>query len=266
MAKDYQDNRCIFCNGKGLSKQHLWPNWIGNIIPREENTNHNINIHIDNLLDDVVNIKPQVINRQGHAGTRKLRNVCTICNNGWMSELEQVNKANLTALILGQSILLNKDDLLNIAEWAVMTSYVREFEDLKTKAIKQRDVLYLMKNELPPKNWKIYIGRYQGTEYKMRYRHIGVGYAMINSNYTINMADYEGMNTQYSTFVVGELIIHASCTYIDQPVPDVDGKLLSKLNQVWPLKYKKEINLHDKAAITDIEADNISNTPISQRN
>ena len=52
-----------------------------------------------------------------------INTVCHICNNGWMSQLEQKNVARLKPMLLNMAIALDPGGLKLLAEWAVKTSH-----------------------------------------------------------------------------------------------------------------------------------------------
>src|ERR1035437_6614904 len=87
--------KCIFCGRRNLSKEHFWPEWASALLPRYPD-----NRHVEHLFTVTEKTKlvrpPEVRSRQGHSWTKRLRAVCSECNNGWMSVLENVAKPILT--------------------------------------------------------------------------------------------------------------------------------------------------------------------------
>jgi hypothetical protein len=180
-----------------------------------------------------------------------------------MSELEQVVKPSLKSLILDEEILLTKGNLLNIAEWTVMTAYVREFEDVRTKAISITDIDYLRQNKVPPNNWNIYIGRHIENDYKLRSRHSGHLFALRNQPYPITPSGCSS-NVQYTTFGIGNLVIHASSTSLSsKAVKEIRSSISRKIIKIWPLTFKKDINLKEMPYLTLTELDNLANTGLT---
>ncbi len=65
----------------------------------------------------------------GHATTRKLKYVCRKCNNGWMSIMESVAKPILEPMVLGNSITLDENAQVIIAEWLTLKMILYEHTD-----------------------------------------------------------------------------------------------------------------------------------------
>jgi hypothetical protein len=83
--------RCIFCGGEGLSKGHLFPNWLSQYLAIADPHTPQKRMRIDWLVDkrgEILNSR-KVKYRSGGVGNLKVRAVCRNCNNGWMSVLEQ---------------------------------------------------------------------------------------------------------------------------------------------------------------------------------
>ena len=231
LSKSSKQGKCIFCNGSGLTKQHVWPDWFKNVLPRDGNEHTQfLTRFFNDYPNNTVIIQPDLIKRQGHTGTRKIRNVCVKCNTGWMSNLEEKAKPILISLIFGEQFTLDFDSQLIIASWAVMTSIMGEFTDIKTAAIPHAHRKIFMETNRPPVGWKIWVGRYRGEQWKQRYRHHG--FALLPRN-QVGKVKPE-MNTQSSTFVMGELLIYAtSSTILDI---NIEGDISRKLIPIWPLK------------------------------
>jgi len=105
---------CAFCPAPANSREHLWPDWLNEILPgskrftmRDENKE---------IIGDWV--KPKL--------DWKAKVVCERCNNEWMSELENVHaKPSLTDLILGkQDVPVDRTRANSIALFAFKTAVV----------------------------------------------------------------------------------------------------------------------------------------------
>jgi hypothetical protein len=120
--------RCIFCHGFGLSKEHVLPDWLGEIFPQSSTDTHTVG-EFDwiKILGHGMPIQ-NTTRKQGQAGTRKVRVVCEKnCNNGWLSRLETAAKPVLTALVHGYSRTLPVADQKILATWIAKTTMTAEF-------------------------------------------------------------------------------------------------------------------------------------------
>lgn len=89
MTKEFQSNRpCIFCREPANSREHLLPDWLKKVLPAKEKVIHS---------------------RQVNGGTEqrwtrkpfeeKTKQVCSACNEGWMSTLERRDPLNSVFIV-----------------------------------------------------------------------------------------------------------------------------------------------------------------------
>lgn len=255
LSSNSRQGKCIFCGGFGLTKQHVWPEWIQNVLPRDVKKHTQLIMRHSIIQKDNMIIQPEFVFKQGHPGSRKIRNVCCSCNTGWMSRLEEKAKPYLAALMKNEEIILDTDIQRIISSWIVMTSIMGEFTDIKTVSIPTLHRSMLMETEYPPEGWKIWIGWYRGLEWEQRYRHYGCASV---SREQLGKVQPE-FNTQHSTFVFGELLIHAISTTLPGYNINFTGMIERKLRCIWPIK-EEYINWPPRTALTDEDAMNISDT------
>lgn len=221
---------CVYCGRFDVTKQHVWPDWLMNVLPRDASSNSQQMIDISSPTAGLTVIRPQVVIRRGDPGTRKIRNVCRQCNSGWMSRLESAAKPLLTELILGRQVAIDVNAQCALAAWVTMFCITAEYTDRNHRGIPAADRAALMNSSRPPERWRIFIGRYRGTEWARRYRHCGFKFQRNNG------AEALFGTAQCSTFVVGELAVYACSTSI----PDADvARHLDPANdvalkQIWP--------------------------------
>ena len=99
---------CLFCDNNSGSREHLWPAWI-HARKKFGPIRHKIGARPEKILSD-----PE----------QKIKTVCRICNNGWMSRLESDNIPIIGSMFGDLSIPLDVDQQTTVAEWAVKTSMV----------------------------------------------------------------------------------------------------------------------------------------------
>jgi hypothetical protein len=243
---------CIFCNGTGLTKEHTWADWLRNYLPKGEDSH--------SFFSGIVHpthMESSVKKRQGSARSRKLRIVCKSCNGGWMSDLQQKAKPILIPLINGETVVLDKEKQKIIAAWATMSCMVAEFFSPEKAAISKAEREWLWKNGTAPENWKIWVGNYKRGNW--------VGHWVHNTLPIVDEIDPKlsekktpKPNTQTSTYVVGQLYIHAfSC-----PFPEfvhrcgLSNTGAKKFAQIWPLR--ESMIAWPTNVISDREADNMA--------
>jgi hypothetical protein len=231
-----EQGKCIFCKGTGLSKEHVWPDWLKNVFPREVNNHSQTLIRTSfGSVNKTASVQPEFKSKQGHVGTKTVRNVCAACNNGWMSELEEKNKQTITSLALGEEIVLNSITQQNLALWAAMKTIVAEYTDVSTISISEADRETVIQGQVPTDGWGIWIGRYKGKDWVQRYYHCGASLTT-KAGFVLGLNSRPSFNTQSSVFVVGELLIYITSTGNMRMAGTLDYCSNKKLHKVWPLK------------------------------
>jgi hypothetical protein len=164
--------RCVFCGGTGLSKEHVIAEWLKRTLPDvPDHTLIGLNFTFDPAATFV---HDSTRSRQGGFHQRKVRNVCTKCNNGWMSGIVERAKDFVEPLVRNQAVHLHQQGQRDLATWIALTCIMAEFTGEGTAAIPPEDRQFIRSNEEPPPHWIIYVGRYGGTTWAtrgLRYRH-----------------------------------------------------------------------------------------------
>jgi hypothetical protein len=107
--------KCIFYGGPGLTKGHVWPNWLKNILPTTS-PHHEITAGYFNTFElEVLGLPKTKEEKQGPARSRKPRNTCQSCNSGWMSIIENDAIAFATPLIKGDDFQLTDEGQRRLA-------------------------------------------------------------------------------------------------------------------------------------------------------
>lgn len=223
---------CMFCGRTGVTKQHMWPDWLGSVLPREgaEHTQFITRTHFP--APDKFVISPDLQFKRGPVGSRKIRKVCGKCNSGWMSVLENQAKPALAAMIRDEEFNIPTELQRILSAWAAMTAIVAECTDPLSQAIPPQDRVVLMDSLNPPEHWRIWFGRYRGQDWKQRYHHGG----MLVARSLAEAPKYGGVpNTQASTFVVGHMLMYACSSTVMSPDTHLVPALASKLVRVWPI-------------------------------
>jgi len=222
---------CIFCKARGMTYEHVWQDWLKQYVPQ------NIPQHRSGLHEIYkTHFTTSVKTWSGDPQSRRLRVVCGRCNGGWMKELQDAAKPRLLPLLDARPSFIRPYDQKIIAAWAAMCVMTAEYYQPDLVAIPFEDRDYLRLYREPPKNWKIWIGRYLRGQWKGYWTHHSV---LITENIPDPPPDpLHHPNTQTTTFVVGQLYIQTfSCALpkiTDKWSLDRQGP--SILSQLWPVK------------------------------
>lgn len=166
--------RCIYCGSLGVTKAHVYNEWIRDRIPRVIDRTSQAIILAAVRDDETLSVLSEPRFRRGSLQDMQFRNVCGKCNGGWVSRIEEKAKPLLESLMVGGTIVLDVAAQTTLAAWMALLSVLGEFSHPDTAAIPSSDREHLWKEEVPTDRWLIFIGRYAGTEwYPARYRHVG---------------------------------------------------------------------------------------------
>jgi hypothetical protein len=147
---------CIFCGRKGKkSKEHIWPVWMHKHLPL---IGDGENISEVNTFRWKEQIGSKKQTRQGHLTTKKLRVVCQICNNSWMSELEGEVKPILIKVLGRETIELYAKEQEILARWIAMKAIIGEHSEKETHITPSEDRRLLRLEKRIPEYFAIYIG------------------------------------------------------------------------------------------------------------
>lgn len=233
--------RCAFCGAAGpLTKEHVFGDWLSRL----------------GLDPGPVQHLAGALNRLGKdLGTgpmfaRTVRNVCSTCNNGWMSALERTAQRALGPLILGEQGTIAADEQGALALWAQKTVMVAMLVSSEAEraaghglAASEYRTLYQLRDQaraLPAST--VWIGRYTGQTRQAA--------AWV----TPFVVDLEGLpesthpHGYAATIALGQLIIHVA--RFTTPGMDLDLATRQGMSQLWPtnrvIEWPKGIPVDDK--------------------
>lgn len=158
---------CMFCGGHGrMSKEHAWPRWLGRdaaVDPLEYTYRSGFSRTSRTAFSELSN---ESVQRPGSVLTSRIREVCTDCNGGWMSRLEEAARPILQRLWAPQYPLglmsFSQADCETLGTWAAKTAWVRERTANRSNtadpAMRQR----LAATSTPPELTTTWVGRHHG--------------------------------------------------------------------------------------------------------
>jgi hypothetical protein len=97
---------CIFCDKESGSQEHLWPDWVHQFI--KEN---GIDLGALRVQEGT---GPETIE---YDLEKKINTVCTVCNNGWMSQVEQKNRPRFLKMLQNEPFTLDPGGMKIIADY-----------------------------------------------------------------------------------------------------------------------------------------------------
>ena len=224
--------KCIFCGSSPTTKEHFWPDWLRNVIPKNGRKWEQLRV-VENI-----ETSDQAIRRKGgdiHDWT--IRCVCAPCNNGWMSDLEKKIKPILILLLSGTVTRIDERSQSLMATWCTLKVMVAEFENPGHATTHHAQRKRMWRRKIPPKTgWRIWIGCYDRRNWKPDYIN-NIFYFSQKSQSDKKYIPVSRYNTQSVTFVIGRIFIHV----IHSPDRALvngwrfSGPAAGKLRQIWPV-------------------------------
>ncbi len=256
-------SRCIFCETKTkLTGEHsFWPRWSKRYLPPQpKGTHRRVTIQSSKSSPKIHGIHTDR-SFHGQLNSIRLHVVCgPRCNNGWMRRCENLTKPILGPLILGQPAVLNREDQLALATWAVMKSMTSEFSEPADVATPQIDRTKLMLKNTIPSGWKIYLGHVRIPDWRMQYHRNAVKLGLVDIHDGKPKAHQGSLrkNTQTIAVGIGELFVWIMST----TVPHVDFKpppqITRHVHQIWP--FQRTILWPPGTILTGSAANVVANT------
>ena len=220
--------KCAFCGKPGLTHGHIWPDWLGQVLPYTA-THHEQEIgRFETFKPQVPGPEHSIRIRQGQARSRKPRNTCGACNSGWMSQIENLAKPYLSALILGQRAILSPFAQYAVACLIALIVMRVELLGGNIPAISPAERDHLRLRRWLSEHWHIWIVAFAGENQQ---DHFSKNYAAQLEPAPTDKVGPEHCNVQVSTLVMGQLCAHT----FHSPVVETGGYEGVSLYQLWPL-------------------------------
>lgn len=117
---------CVFCGGSGLTREHVIPRWLSNVLPEQARyrgqDQATVLLRPEHTVDG-----PHHREMVETFNAMTVKAVCGPCNNGFMNDLEAEARPLLSAMIRGSLALpLAAEATTVIAAWAVKTSLMAQ--------------------------------------------------------------------------------------------------------------------------------------------
>jgi hypothetical protein len=251
--------RCIFCGATGMSKEHIWGDWmkkhVATTMPK-----HSSSVHVVNPPGEADTFR--VWTRSGDPLQSKARVVCTTCNNTWLSRIQNTTKPLLIPMFTGQTCVLGVPAQTTIATWAAMATMTAEHltKGPSLVAVSQADREWLWKKGTPPPDWRIWIGRFQRHKLPERWTHCSV--PIYEREPMIAANGMPQCNTQTTTFMIGDLLVHAMSAAFPNHAQDWDWRSWPRgqqvVTQIWPTVESATVWPIQSVSLTDADAYHIA--------
>jgi len=174
--------KCIYCfEIAKLSEEHIFPSWLRKIYkPRYSSSIHTLTRPATYEPDALIHtIQYESQNDVYHIS---VRNVCTSCNNGWMSNLQTLAKPIVKKLADGDWFELTVDQQQILTRWTVMLAI--NFQSYGRQLCASAHQRTTLKDGKIPGGWRVFIGSMKDDSC--------AGYSFTRPNCALNMQDVDG--------------------------------------------------------------------------
>ena len=209
---------CIFCAGKKLNREDLWPVWVVESVAQDRSAE----------IERIFGRNSPVTYGGKYV---KARCVCEQCNGGWMSRLEESAKPILNPMIHDSSCAIDYVQQSVIAAWTIKTAMVFECTKSESAFYSPADRHHLFTWRTPPPDSFVWIGRYVNS------------HSLFIENHYLSNAKPTNVLSEgcVTTFAIGRLVLQS---FTARRRPDGEGKRITLhpkrgqrnrlLIQVWP--------------------------------
>lgn len=226
---------CIYCNGPGLTHEHMWADWLRHYIPRTK-TQHGYRKQI--VFPE--KIQQSVYYKTGDAHARRIRRVCLSCNTGWMSRLQEAARPHLEPMLEGRKVSLHRKAQTTLAAWVAMMVMTAEFVDDAMVAIPADERQFLMERRRPKGHWQIWLSVSQNPLRDNQQLWFHNVMTLMKEGDDPACYSAEESNTQTSTICLGNhLIVHVMSSKVAQSILRrwVNPKAVAPaLVRIWPIR------------------------------
>ena len=225
---------CVLCGLNPVdSKEHFYPEWMAKIIPLSGSSGYVEDLHVHDPFERTISKRKKA--KAGDILTKKIREVCQTCNNGWMSALETAAIPLLRPIIAGAEVNLSEADQTLVARWITVKVVVAEHAIRSTAVTPSADRLALRERGKIPDSFRIYLGSHSSTA-STGYRRDTALVSTSRDGLATPLVEGLTNNMQQVTFLLGRAFIQVNSSPQDAQLeqrmwmPSVHGRM-----RLWPI-------------------------------
>jgi hypothetical protein len=255
--------KCIFCGQPGLTRTHIWPDWLNKMFPGKRKTR--VVITHSELAPISRSAPRQRKNTEGNLFSLKPYLACGKCNGGWMKKFEDDSLKFIKPILLGHSgVRLSNSQIITLAGWLCLIIILFEFVTGGPVCIPASERIYLKRHRQPSDSWAIFVAGLYGPEWSRAASHFGHRIFTSGQSTEAGLAveqPFGAPNSQITSLGMGKLFVHA----INMPnwrwLRDFEVAARARgLTRIWPrplviwpftkgqTKFPPKLTLTDEAA------------------
>jgi len=151
-----QRRECVFCHAPKLSKEHVIPQWVREVLLGLDTSAGTPFVHTSDSGSSVRSWAKNYLDFT-------VKRVCRDCNHGWMNlEIEKPARQALTAMIQGRSITLTPQDQEHVAAWTLKTHMMAQYRHTPTRHVVPEQLRWLSEHKRAPPKSRVWLAGYAG--------------------------------------------------------------------------------------------------------
>lgn len=241
-----------------MSNEHVWGDWLKQYVRPTMNKHNYQAVRINQPGERATE---SVRLRTGDPLRSKVKVVCADCNNRWLGDIQKRAKRYLVPLIAGERTALGNPAQEVVAAWSAMATMTAEFidPDQTTIGVPQSDREWLMNNRTAPAGWRVWLAHYRRGRWPVQWAHFTLPILAAADVPRESPTGFVLPNTQVTTFVVGNLFVHAMSSVDEENIRGWATMLPRHFRLLIPILPQREsLIAWPPASITDQTADMIA--------
>jgi hypothetical protein len=195
--------KCIFCERGNLSKEHFWPEWAADHLRDSSARKETLEITSKGAAEQT-----QTVSRPGSLKHKKLRLVCQLCNNEWMSVIENDAKRVVLPMLLGQSLFLEENAQRLLARWIALKVMVVDQSRSEHAIIGLEERKAFMQQGVMPDHLQIELARCGQSPWDLAMARRTANLFPMEKRPKDLIGAAHRQNIQTTTFGIGQLVVH----------------------------------------------------------
>lgn len=203
--------RCVFCGGTPLTREHVIPQWLTDVLPEQERfrgQDQQIVLSPPGAARSLILLPHRRMREPFNAVTVKA--VCRTCNSGWMNDIEVQARPYLTRLIDGQCLELNRVEITALATWVFKTALMAQLTSVEGIAALGAIYHAFYATRTPPENCVVWIAAHGAEDWALRVELVAA--LVVTEEDSRAAAPSDPINTVSATLGLGHILFHVVFT------------------------------------------------------
>ena len=220
---------CVFCGGTPLTREHVFPRWLAGVLPEQERWRGQDLAVVGKESTTAAGL-PTTTREMGERFTDStVSRVCASCNHGWMNDLEETSRSELTLLIKGDTTTMSIEQARSLAFWVAKTCVMAQLTHPESAATSPSLYHLMYRDRIPPPGMRIWALATDTDEWSVRMQHVGLLYGD-----TSTLEFSEPCNTHSTTIGLGKVAFCIMATTARLPLPSLEDIPPLKAVRLWP--------------------------------